>query len=84
MKSEKITVYVDDQPKQFFFGMKVRHALGSRTTRRVETHHAIVYDADDNWVDVDGALFDGERLYVAPMDPQTFADEIQRRANPGN
>jgi len=39
-----------------------------------------VRDADGNRVDVDGALYDGERLYLAPMDPTTFADEVRRRA----
>jgi len=80
VKSEKITVYVNDQPKELFIGMRVRNAIGTRATQRVQTHHAIVHDADGNRVDVDGALYDGERLYLAPMDPQTFADDARTRA----
>ena len=80
MKSEKITVYVNDKPKELFFGLRVKNAIGTRWTQRVKTHHALVRDADGNSIDVDGALYDGERLYLAPMDPQTFADEIEKRA----
>lgn len=80
MKREKITVYVNDKPKELFFGMCVKHAIGARATQRVKTHHAVVRDAEGNRVDIDGALYDAQRLYVAPMDPQKFADEIQKRA----
>ena len=80
MKSEKITVYVNDKPKELFFGLRVKNAIGTRWTQRVKTHHALVRDADGNSIDVDGALYDGERLYLASMDPQTFADEIEKRA----
>lgn len=80
MKGEKITVYVNDQPKTLFIGMRVRNAIGTRATQRVQAHRAIVRDAEGNRVDVDGALYDGERLYLAPMDPRTFADEIQKSA----
>ncbi|MBM3127883.1 MAG: hypothetical protein FJ009_04515 [Chloroflexi bacterium] len=78
--SEKIIVYVNDKPKETFLGMCVRHVIGARAAQRVKTHHAIVRDADGNVVGIDGALFDGARLYVAPMDPKSFADEIQKRA----
>ena len=80
MKREKIIVYVNDKPKEIFFGMRVKNAIGTRWTQRVKTHRAIVRDAAGNAIDVDGALYDGERLYLAPMDPRTFADEIQKRA----
>jgi len=80
VKNEKITVYVNDKPKKLFFGLRVKNAIGARWTQRVKTHHAIVRDSDGNSIDVDGALYDGERLYLAPMDPQTFADEIKKRA----
>jgi hypothetical protein len=80
VKNEKITVYVNDQPKELFVGMRVRNAIGSRARQRVQAHRALIRDADGNRVDVDGALHDGERLYLAPMDPQTFADEVQERA----
>ena len=80
MPGEKITVYVNDKPKETFLGMCVQNVIGARATQRVKTHHAIVRDADGNVVGVDGALYDGERLYIAPMDPKSFADEIQKRA----
>ncbi|MCX7838442.1 MAG: hypothetical protein N2559_03160 [Anaerolineae bacterium] len=76
----KITVYVNDKPKVTFLGMRVRNVIGARAVQRVQTHRAIVRDGEGNVVDIDGALYDGERLYIAPMDPQTFAEEIQRRA----
>lgn len=77
---QKITVYVNDKPKQTFLGMRVRNVIGARAVQRVQAHRAIVRDREGNVVDVDGALYDGERLYIAPMDPKTFAEEIQRRA----
>jgi hypothetical protein len=80
MKRETITVYVNDKPKQLFIGMSVKHAIGARKAQAVREHRTIVRDADGNIVDVDGALYDGERLYLAPMDPATFADEVQRQA----
>jgi len=76
----KITVYVNDKPKETFLGMRVRNVIGARALQRVQAHRAIVRDGEGNVVDIDGALYDGERLYIAPMDPTTFADEIQRRA----
>jgi hypothetical protein len=80
MKRETIIVYINDKPKETFLGMCVKNVIGARAAQRVKTHRAIVRDADGNIVDVDGALYDGERLYLAPMDPKTFADEIQKRA----
>ncbi len=80
MKRETLIVYVNDKPKQLFIGMNVKHAIGSRWTKRVLEHHAIVRNAEGNTVDVDGALFDGERLYLSSMDPTTFADEVQKLA----
>ncbi len=80
MKTETITVYVNDKPKRLFVGMQVKHAIGARATRNVRAHRAVVLDDDGNRVDVDGALFDGARLRLAPMDPQTFADEVRREA----
>ncbi len=76
----KITVYVNDKPKETFLGMRVRNVIGARALQRVQAHRAIVRDGEGNVVDIDGALYDGEQLYIAPMDPTTFADEIQRRA----
>lgn len=77
---QKITVYVNDKPKITFLGMRVRNVIGARAVQRVQAHRAIIRDGEGNVVDVDGALYDGEQLYIAPMDPKTFAEEIQRRA----
>jgi hypothetical protein len=63
----KITVYVNDEPCRFFLGLRVRHAIGYQDTWRVTRHEAIVRDAEGNLVDLDGALYDGERLYVQPL-----------------
>lgn len=76
MQIETLTVYVDDKPKRLLNGQKVKHAIGPRKTKAVQAHRAIVRDAAGNTVDIDGALYTDERLYVAPMDPQTFADEV--------
>jgi hypothetical protein len=42
----------------------VRHAIGHRQSQRVAGEEAVVNDGDGNCVDLDGALYDGERLYV--------------------
>jgi hypothetical protein len=77
---EQITVYVNDKPKRIFFGMCVKNAISVRRAQAVREHRAIIRDAIGNSIDVDGALYDGERLYISPMDPTTFADEVRRRA----
>jgi hypothetical protein len=63
-RSQRITVYVDDEPCRLFLGLQVRHALGYRRAWRVETRTAVVEDREGNIVDLDAALHDGERLYV--------------------
>jgi hypothetical protein len=60
-------IYVDDEPRRFFLGLRVRHAIGYRAAWRVERREAIVIDQDENQVDLDGALYDGERLYVQEL-----------------
>jgi hypothetical protein len=55
---------VNDEPLQLFLGLRVRHAVGYRQARRVERGEAMVEDGDNNRVDLDGALYDGQRLYV--------------------
>jgi hypothetical protein len=80
MKRETITIYVNDKSKELFFGLRVKNAIGARWTQRVKMHRAIVRDADGNSIDVDGALYDGERLYLAAIDPKAFADKVQKRA----
>jgi hypothetical protein len=60
----KITIYVDDLPRRLFLGLRVRHAISCPQARRVEHGEAVVEDDRGNRVDLDGALYDGERLYV--------------------
>ena len=62
----RIRVYVDDETRRFFLGLRVRHAIGYAQAQRVERREAVVRDGDGNRVDLDGALYDGERLYVRP------------------
>ena len=64
--SQRVTVYVDDEPRRFFLGLLVRHAIGHRAAWHVERQEAIVKDGDGNQVDLDAALYEGERLYVKP------------------
>jgi hypothetical protein len=60
----RILVYVDDEPRRSFLGLRVRHAIGYRQARQVERRKAEVQDDRGNKVDLDGALYDGERLHV--------------------
>lgn len=62
--NQKITVYVNDEPGRFFLGLRVRHAIGYQDAWRVARGEAIVQDAEGNQLDLEGALYDGERLYV--------------------
>ena len=50
MDPEKITVYVNDRPKELFLGMCVKHAIGARGVRLVNSHRALVVDASGNRV----------------------------------
>jgi hypothetical protein len=81
VKNAKITVYLNDKPKTLYFGMRVKDAIGARRAKAVREHRAIIRDAEGNSIDFDGALYDGERLYLVSMDPVTFADEMQKRAD---
>jgi hypothetical protein len=65
--STKVTVYVQDEPREFFLGLRVRHAIGYRRSQRVVRGAALVEDGEGNPVDLDGALYDGERLYVRTL-----------------
>ena len=64
MSDERVTVYVNGEPRRFFLGLRVRHAIGYQQSKLVERHQAVVEDGDGNQVDLDGALYDGERLNV--------------------
>jgi hypothetical protein len=63
-KTQRIVVYVDDEPRRLFRGLRVRHAIGYRASWHVELDRASVEDGDGNIMDLDGALFEGERLYI--------------------
>lgn len=60
-----IQVHVDDEPRQFYLGLRVRHAIAHDQVRRVECGESVVRDGDGDRVDLDGALYDGERLYIS-------------------
>jgi hypothetical protein len=60
----RIWVYVEDEPRLLFLGLRVRHAIGYQQARQVERCNAEVKDDRGNKVDLDGALYAGERLYV--------------------
>ena len=62
--NRKITVYVDGEPRRFFLGLRVRHAVGYKQANRVEGGEAVVVDDLGSRVDLDGALYDGERLHI--------------------
>ena len=67
--NRRLTVYVNDEPRRFFVGLRVRHAVGYSAAWRVERREAIITDGEGNQLDLDGALYDGERLYVEQLDP---------------
>lgn len=64
MESRRIQVWVEGKSRVLFLGMRVRHAIGSEQVKRVECDKAVVVDGDGNRVDLDGALYEGERLEV--------------------
>lgn len=64
--NQRVIVYVNDEPRRFFLGLRVRHAVGYRAAWRVERGEAIVEDGDGNRLDLDGALYEGERVFVKP------------------
>ena len=66
-RTRRITVYVDDEPRLLFLGLRVRHAVGYRQAWRVEHGEAVVRDGDGSRLDLDGALYEGERLYVKAL-----------------
>ena len=62
--TKRITVYVDDEPRRFFLGLRVRHAIGHKAAWHVERRQALVEDRDGNQLDLDQSLYNGQRLYV--------------------
>jgi len=63
-RNQRITVYVDGEPQRLFLGLRVRHAIGYQKAWQVERDEAMIMDEDGNRLDLDGALYDGERLYL--------------------
>jgi hypothetical protein len=68
--SQRITVYVNKEPRRFFLGLRVRHAVGHEAAWHVERGEAIVEDGDGNRLDLDGALYDGLRLTIRTVPGQ--------------
>ena len=62
--NRQVTVYVDDKPRRFFLGLRVRHAFGHQQAKKVERGELMVTDDRGSRVDLDGALYDGERLHI--------------------
>jgi hypothetical protein len=54
IKNQRITVYIDDEPRRFFLGLRVRHAIGYQAAWRVERREVIIQDGNGNQVDLDG------------------------------
>lgn len=77
---ETLIIYLNDKPKRLYSGLKVKNAIGPVKARAVRGHRLIVQDGNGNGIDLDGALHEGQRLYTAPMDPTTFADQVQKQA----
>lgn len=68
--NQRITVYVDSEPQRFFRGLRVRHAVGHEAAWRVGRGEATIQDGDGNQLDLDGTLYDGQRLYVTRVPEQ--------------
>ncbi len=75
--SQVIKVWVSGRPERLYLGMKVKHALGPRLSREVRDGRAVVRDQFGQ-VDLDGALYDGQRLVVEPDHSQSLRHEHGR------
>ncbi len=76
MESRRIQVYVDGETRVLYLGMRVRHAIGAEQVRHVDCDKAMVVDGDGHRVDLDGALYDGERLEVVRAASHSDRDEL--------
>ena len=76
--NEKVRVTVNGRPSTFFLGMSVRHAIGAGAARLVEQGRAEVRNADGNSVGLDGALHDGETLFVRKHTAATQTRQASR------
>ena len=68
----QIRVTVNDKTERFHLGLKVKHAIGERWVKQVRARRAYVRDANGNRYDLEGALFDGQTLYVVTVSPEDF------------
>jgi len=68
----QIRVTVNDQTERFHLGLKVKHAIGNHLAKEVRAQRAYVRDADGNRYELEGALFDGQTLYVVTVSPEDF------------
>jgi hypothetical protein len=75
--NERVRVYVNDQEAMFHLGLKVKHAIGARWARKVREQRAVVRDAAGNRYDLDGALYDGQKLYVEDTTPEKFWGDLK-------
>ncbi|MBI1801111.1 MAG: hypothetical protein HYR71_05740 [Chloroflexi bacterium] len=67
--ARRVRVFVNDREGVFHLGLQVKHAIGSRWARAVRERRAVVRDAEGNRYGLDGALYDGQRLYVETINP---------------
>ncbi len=74
----QVRVTVNGKTTAFHLGLKVKHAIGQTWARKVRAHRAIVRDADGNRTDLDGALFEGQRLVVTDATETEFWSDIAR------
>ncbi len=70
MGADSILVFVNGKAKHLYLGLRVRHAIGPRSSKAVEQHRAVVRDVHGSTIDIDGAVHDGERLFVVQVDPK--------------
>ncbi len=68
----KVPVTINDRTEMFHLGLKVKHAIGARWARKARAQRAIVRDAEGNRYDLDGALYDGQRLIVEEVTTEEY------------
>jgi hypothetical protein len=65
--NQRVSVTVNGRAASFFLGLTVRHAIGARSARAVREGRADVRDHDGNLVGLEGALYDGQALFVRDL-----------------
>ena len=56
--NQRLMIYVDDEPRRFFLGLRVRHAIGYRAAWRVERREAIVNNESSEIIRMLNSAFD--------------------------